>query len=87
MRKIEPMPFFDNGIMKNANYFDLQGDDNMSDSCYFQYRFLNVDENNQQKVLYMSGLYMNGEDYVNYETNDYAYDWAASKLNIIFDNQ
>lgn len=87
MRKIQAVPFWDNGVIKDANYLSIQGDDNMDNGCYFQYRLINVDENNEQKVLYLSGLYMTGEDYDNYETNDYAYNWVANQLGLIFDNQ
>jgi hypothetical protein len=88
MRKIEPVPFFDNGVMKNANYLSIEGQDNMTNGCYFVYRLINQDsEEDEPKTLYQSGRYMGGEVYENYQTNDYAYEWIANELGLILINE
>jgi len=84
MKKIESVPFWDNGEILNANYLSLRGDDNMRDECIFVYTLMYVNEDSdvRRKALYNGSVVMNGQDYDGYATNDYAYEFVASKLGL-----
>lgn len=52
--------------------------DNLSTSATFYYSLLS----DTQSQLQQGNLTMTGEDYDNWETNDYAYNWVASQINV-----
>jgi hypothetical protein len=79
MKTITPISIWDNGkneevIILNANCTN----DNLSNYCTFYYSLLN----NEMKEIAKGNLYMSGEDYIAWETNEYAYDWIATQLNL-----
>jgi hypothetical protein len=81
MKQIQPVVFPLN--IGTAIYLNLVGQsDNLVDSATFYYALLSDTENRITDGL----LSMDGFDYQAYSTspdsNAYAYDWAASKLNV-----
>lgn len=52
--------------------------DNLSTSATFYYSLLS----DTQSQLQQGNLTMTGEDYDNWETNEYAYDWVASQIDV-----
>jgi hypothetical protein len=53
--------------------------DNLIDSATFYYQLLN----DTQSQLQEGNLTMTGEDYVGWVTNDYAYNWVATQIDVI----
>jgi hypothetical protein len=81
MKQIQPVIFPLN--IGTAIYLNLVGQsDNLIDNATFYYALLNDIENR----ITDGSLLMDGFDYEAYSTspdsNAYAYDWAASKLNV-----
>lgn len=76
---ISPVSIWYNGAAKNATVFSLTCiNDNLKDSATFYYRLLDAD----MVMLSEGNLTMTGAAYDGWETNEYAYDWAASELNL-----
>lgn len=83
MRKIQPIPFWDNAQMKDANYLSLRGIDNLINRCMLIYSLISFDEESGiKKTMYEATIDMDGSDYDGYTTNDYAYEFAANKLGL-----
>ena len=83
MKEIQSVSIWYNGQMVNATIFNMTSiSDNLIDNATFYYQLFSS-ENLQ---LAQGNLTMEGTDYVNYSTNvdsnDYAYQWGAQKLNI-----
>jgi hypothetical protein len=79
MKNIEPISIWDNGINQQASILNAYCiNDNLSNSATFYYSLLS---NNMQQLA-QGNLYMSGEDYVAWQTNDYAYNWVAGQLNL-----
>lgn len=79
MKIIQPISIWDNGIVQQATVlYAYVIDDNLSNSATFCYTLLS--EGLQQ--LAQGNLKMTGQDYDDYQTNDYAYDWVAGQLNL-----
>jgi hypothetical protein len=83
MKQIQPILIWNNGQMVAATIFNLTSiSDNLSTSATFLYQLFSIDN----APLNNGNLTMDGTDYVNYSTNtdsnDYAYQWGAEKLNI-----
>jgi hypothetical protein len=81
MKQIQPVVFPLN--LGTAIYLNLVGQaDNLVDSASFYYALLDSTENR----LTDGSLSMEGADYTAYssspDSNAYAYDWAATKLNV-----
>ena len=81
MKEIQPVVFPLN--MGTAIYLNLVGQsDNLVDTAIFYYALLNANENR----ITESTLKMDGADYADYssnaQSNDFAYSWAANKLNV-----
>jgi len=79
MKNIKPISIWDKGkneevIILNANC----NNDNLNNFSSFSYSLLN----NEMKEIAQGNLYMSGEDYIAWETNEYAYDWVAQQLNL-----
>jgi hypothetical protein len=80
MKKIQPVQTWSNGESVNATALSISlRSDNLVDSAQFDY-ILFTDINGLP--LLNSTLTMNGEDYVNFTSNEYAWTWAAAKLNL-----
>ena len=83
MKEIQPVSIWYNGIMVSATIFNMVSiNDNLTDSVTFYYTLLTTD-----KIQVAEGnLTMSGADYTTYssspDSNDYAYSWGATQLNI-----
>jgi hypothetical protein len=88
MKKIQPFNIWVNGQMKSAKYMFLRcGTDNLQDSAMFYYSLheATLDKDGKEisgNVLTDGNITMTGTDYDGWETNEYAWTWAAQKLNI-----
>lgn len=88
MKKIQPFNIWVNGQMKSAKYMFLRcGTDNLQDSAMFYYSLheATLDKDGKEisgNVLTDGNITMSGTDYDGWETNEYAWTWAAQKLNI-----
>jgi hypothetical protein len=79
MKNIQPISIWDNGTNEEATVLNADcSNDNLSNSATFYYTLLS--ESMQQ--LAQGNLYMSGDDYDDWQTNDYAYDWVAAQLNL-----
>jgi hypothetical protein len=83
MKEIQPISIWYNGQMVPATIFNMTSiSDNLSTQASFYYQLLSA----ENIPLTIGNLIMDGTDYTNYSTNvdsnDYAYQWGAEKLNI-----
>lgn len=90
MKTIQPISVWFNGQEVEATVLSSNcSDDNLSNSATFNYQLIQVVPNPANPYIdYLlpiaSGiLYMTGEAYKNWETNDYAYNWVAQQLNLV----
>lgn len=79
MKNIKPISIWDNGTNQQAKVLNADcNNDNLSNSATFYYSLLS----DSMQQLAQGNLYMSGEDYDAWQTNEYAYDWVASQLNL-----
>jgi len=83
MKQIQPVSIWYNGSIIAATLFNMSSiSDNLIDNATFYYQLYSSD--NLQ--LAAGNLTMSGADYTTYSTstssNDYAYTWGATQLNI-----
>jgi hypothetical protein len=83
MKEIQPVSIWYNGQMLQATIFNMNSiSDNLSTTATFYYQLFT----SSQLQLANGNLTMDGFDYEAYSTspdsNAYAYNWAASKLNL-----
>jgi hypothetical protein len=84
MKEIQPVSIWYNGTMILATIINMVSiNDNLTDSATFLYQLFSAD-----KIELSAGnLTMTGFDYEAYSTspdsNSYAYQWGATKLNLI----
>jgi len=83
MKEIQPVSIWYNGEMVPATIFNMTSiSDNLSTQASFYYQLLSA----ENIALTIGNLIMDGTDYTNYSTNtdsnDYAYQWGAGKLNL-----
>lgn len=83
MKQIQPVSIWYNGQIVQATIFNMVSiSDNLITSATFYWQLFST-ENIQ---LAQGNLTMDGADYQSYSTstssNDYAYTWGASKLNL-----
>ena len=77
MKQIEPVVFPLNlGTASLLNAYCIN--DNLSTSATFYYALLS----DTQSQLQQGNLTMTGEVYDNWATNDYAYNWVASEIDV-----
>lgn len=87
--KIQPVTSWLNGAEKQANDFNLETSfDNLKDRAIFSYYLANVDEDNVIiDVLVNGSINIGGDDYITWsssiDANQWAYEWAAAKLNLV----
>ena len=77
MKEIQPVVFplnLGTAIILNAYCIN----DNLSTSATFYYALLS----DVQSQLQQGNLTMTGEDYDNWATNEYAYDWVAQQIEV-----
>lgn len=88
MKKIQPINIWTNGQIKSAKYMTLLcGTDNLKDSAIFYYALFAETENQEEEKiqgekLADGNITMTGTSYDNWETNEYAWNWAATTLGI-----
>lgn len=90
MKKIEPLPIWHNGVLKNAEYFDIRINNMIfGQSAQFNFSLFTAQETiltegiGQGELLVNGILDMVGDDYSNWGDNDdYVYTWSADKLNL-----
>ena len=87
MKQIQPVSIWYNGSFINANIFNLYIiSDNLTDSATFYYGLLSGTLQELGTTLAQGNLVMDGFDYEAFTTspdsNAYAYQWAATKLNL-----
>ena len=90
MVKIEPISTWIGGEVKTAEYFDLRIiADDLESSCTFYYdlKAKQVDEEGNESAgeqVSNGNLSLSGEEYDQWDgSNEWAYNWAASKLNLV----
>ncbi len=77
MKTIEPVVFPLNlGTATILNAYCIN--DNLSTSATFYYTLLS----DSQSQLQQGNLIMTGEDYDGWATNDYAYNWVATQIDV-----
>jgi hypothetical protein len=77
MKTIEPVVFplnLGTAIILNANCIS----DNLSTSATFYYALLS----DTMTQLSQGNLTMTGQDYADWQTNQYAYDWIATQIDV-----
>jgi len=74
MKKIKPIKFWN----EQATKFSLIATDNLEFSASFYFSLLSEDN----KSLSNGSIIMEGKDYEDWLQNQYAWDWAATKLNL-----
>ena len=86
MKQIQPITVWSNGQQLQADVLDSYVlNDNLSTQAIFYYDIGNqTDEPALRKINALSSgqLVMTGQAYLDYETNNYAWDWIASQLNL-----
>lgn len=79
MKTIEPISIWDNGTVQEASVLNAYVvNDNLINSAIFYYTLSS--ESLQQ--LAQGNLIMTSQDYDDWQTNEYAYDWIAAQLNL-----
>ncbi len=83
MKKIKPIQIWNNGNFVNATELNLKViNDDLTSNAIFYYSLTTIDENNMSIQLTFGNIIMDGKDYQNWQQNQYAWDWAATKLNL-----
>ena len=90
MRVIEPIIAWYNGVETEGTVLSLQcNSDNLFNQASFNYSIFSTSEPTTgqehgylQATLAQGYLTMSGEEYAAWQTNDYAFQWAAGKLNL-----
>lgn len=88
MKTIEEVDVWYNGGNTPATVLSASvQNDNLQNSATFQYQLLSETTMAGSTYSYVvpvvtNSLTMTGEDYLNWDTNDYAYHWIASQLNL-----
>ena len=86
MKVIQPVTVWYNGQDVQATILNASvSSDNLLNSATFNYQlFEEVGDMPLVGVVAVSSNYltMTGEDYLNWDDNDYAYNWIAGKLNL-----
>ena len=79
MKKIKSIQIWGNGKLIEATKFQLNAINvNLETSANFYYALFS--ENNEQ--LSAGNLSMDGKDYQDWQNDQFAWDWAATKLNL-----
>ena len=80
MKIIQPIQIWQNGTVKTAELLNSYVvNDNLKTEAIFYYSLLS----SSLELLSQGNLTMTGTDYENFTSNDYAYSWVATQLNIV----
>ena len=83
MKEIQPFTFWDNGKNLTASYlFLICNTDNLKDSAQFYWAFYDKIDGLEGNKIKENNITMTGADYEAWETNDFAWTWAASTLGV-----
>ena len=83
MKEIQPFSFWANGKTLIASYlFLICNIDNLKDSAQFYWAFYDKAEDKPGNKLTEGNVTMTGADYEAWETNDFAWNWAANELGV-----
>lgn len=88
MKTIQPVTSWYNGVEKKATVLSAcASTDNLSSAASFSYQLYFISDvstgmTNELEQVASGVLSMSGEDYNNWQTNDYAYNWVAEQLNL-----
>jgi len=88
MKQIQPVQIWYKGQLINATIFNLYSiNDNLIDTAVFYYALYSGSLDELGILLSSGNITMSGTDYTTYESsptsNDFAYSWGASQLNLI----
>jgi len=89
MKQIQPISTWVSGEVKTAEYFDLRIiADDLQSSCTFYYDLKAKDEEgNAGEQVSNGNLSLSADEYQEWDgSNEWAYSWAASKLNLVIIN-
>jgi hypothetical protein len=79
MKTIQPVLIWQNGQNVQAIYLKAEvQSDNLIDYASFAYMLLDADFINVNNGI----VGISGQDYIDYQTNQYAWDYISSKLNL-----
>ena len=80
MKQIEPIQIWQNGITRSAVIlYAIVVNDNLLDAASMYYSLMDSNKN----LLVDGTIPMTGTDYEGYSTNEYAYNFLATTLNIV----
>ena len=79
MKKIKSIQIWDNGKLIQATQFQLNAINVQLENAATFYYALFTEENIK---LNEGNLFMEGKDYQDWQNDQYAWDWAATKLNL-----
>lgn len=89
MKTIQPVKVWYNGAEIEATVLNafIQSD-NLKDTATFQYQLMALLPSGMMNQLFPISIVTNfititGEDYEKWDSNEYAYNWIASKLNLV----
>ena len=88
MKTIEPVQVWYNGAETSATVLSaMVQNDNLQNSATFQYQLMSVftmpgSDYSYPVPVVTNSLTMSGQDYLDWDTNDYAYNWIATQLNL-----
>lgn len=89
MKTIEPVQVWYNGAETSATVLSaMVQNDNLQNSATFQYQLMTEIimsgfEYGYAMPVVTNSLTITGQDYLDWDTNDYAYNWIATQLNLI----
>ena len=79
MKKIKSIQIWDNGKIIEATQFQLKAINVQLENSAIFYYILSSENNS---MLREGNITMDGKDYQDWQTDEYAWDWAAAKLNL-----
>ena len=84
MKKIENVSIWDNGIVQQASVLNATANNvTLNTSATFCYNLYSQLDGNALGQLVQGYLTMTGDAYTQWETDNYAWDWVASQLNLV----
>lgn len=83
MKLIEPISIWNEGTLKTAQVLNAEGIEiQLNTKAIFRYRLYELNENKLGEEISMGLLYMLPEEYQQWETDEFAWDFIANKLNL-----
>ena len=83
MKIIEPISIWDNGTVQEATILNTYAINvTLNQSALFWWGLYSTTEGQIANMLSQGNLTMSGEVYMQWETDNYAWDWIAAQLNL-----